>query len=71
MSGFYFFRDTRTGQKFRTLAKPFMGQNTPYVELTEEEYRGGTAKPAADPVPKALPENDDLTAGLDYGEDGR
>lgn len=94
MSDFKFFRDIKTGRKMRALAYPFMGQNSRFVAITEEEYHASDDEPvevtkkfepkrkkpkAAPPKSEtpepaaeaALPDNDDLTAGLDYGEDGR
>jgi hypothetical protein len=84
MSGFKYFRNKQTGKIMRALALPYMGQNSPFEEISEADFR----KPAEEAPPKKAPakkaakkeappetppvsENDDLTAGLDYGEDSR
>lgn len=78
MSKFKYFRNKRTGRMMRAVALPYMGQNSNFEVVTEEEFRHGApakaekaAKPDTPPTETALPDNDDLTAGLDYGEDGR
>ena len=67
--GFFYLRDTRNGGKFRTISKPWMGSNTPYVEMTKEEYYGASAQPKKEPAPTV--DNDDLMAGLNDGENSQ
>lgn len=84
MSGFKYFRNKKTGSVMRTLALPHMGQNSLFEEACEEDFRKPVvadppqkavakkaAKKEAPPETPPVPENDDLTAGLDYGEDSR
>lgn len=81
MSGFKYFRDKRTGRVMRALALPYMGQNSAFEEVSVDEFHAKAPEKKAAPkkatkkeaVPEAPPlsDNDDLTAGLDYGEDSR
>lgn len=84
MSDFKYFKNKHTGRVMRALALPYMGHNSPFEAATEEDFYAVTAaKPAKKAAPKKaakkeappetppVSENDDLTAGLDYGEDSR
>lgn len=92
MSEFVYFRNKKTGKVSRAIAYPYMGQNSQFEPVAEEEFLGGAKKgvtkrkktakkPVGPPVEppvedatdgSAIPsDNDDLMAGLEYGEDGR
>ena len=43
--GFFYIRDTQTGGRFRCLARPYMRGNSPYEEMTKEEFYGTPALP--------------------------
>ena len=67
--GFFYIRDTQTGGRFRCLARPYMRGNSPYEEMTKEEFYGTPALPEKNPAP--TDDNEDLMAGLDDGENGQ